>query len=105
MKLKVVLPSGVLLDQEVVKVVAEAENGSFCLLPRHVDFVAALVPGILAFTPAQGDEAFLATDEGVLVKCGARHSKIKCILFLINPVLGRVRLLARPPSRDISSAG
>ena len=29
-----------------VKLVAEAPNGAFCLLPRHVDFVAALVPGL-----------------------------------------------------------
>lgn len=70
MKLKVVLPSGVFLEQDVTKVVAEAENGSFCLLPRHIDFAAALVPGILAFTANDGEETFLAVDEGVLVKCG-----------------------------------
>ncbi|NMC75543.1 MAG: F0F1 ATP synthase subunit epsilon, partial [Geobacteraceae bacterium] len=45
MKLTVLLPTGVLVDQEVTKVTAEAENGSFCLLPRHIDFLAALVPG------------------------------------------------------------
>jgi len=64
------LPSGVLVDQEVTKVVAEAENGSFCLLPRHVDFLAALMPGLLSFTPMRGVEEFLAIDEGVLIKCG-----------------------------------
>ncbi len=46
MRLKVLLPSQVLIDQEVSKIIAEAENGSFCLLPRHVDFSAALVPGL-----------------------------------------------------------
>jgi F-type H+-transporting ATPase subunit epsilon len=70
MRLKVLLPSGVLVDQEVTKVVAEAENGSFCLLPRHVDFLAALVPGIFSFTTMGGVEEFLAIDEGVIVKCG-----------------------------------
>lgn len=70
MRVKVVLPTGVLLDTEVAKVVAEAANGSFCLLPRHIDFVAALVPGILALTRPDGEELFLAVDEGVLVKCG-----------------------------------
>ena len=70
MSVKVVLPSGVLLEQEAVKVVAEAQNGSFCLLPRHVDFVAALVPGILTLTSSEGEETFLAVDEGVLVKHG-----------------------------------
>jgi F-type H+-transporting ATPase subunit epsilon len=70
MRLKVLLPSHVLIDQEVTKIVAEAENGSFCLLPRHVDFSAALVPGLFSFTSLEGVEEFLAVDEGVLIKCG-----------------------------------
>ena len=71
MRLKVLLPTEVLLDKEVAKVIAEAENGSFCLLPRHIDFVAALVPGLLSFTLDEGHEEFLAIDEGILIKCGA----------------------------------
>ena len=72
MRLKVLLPMKVLIDQEVNKVIAEAENGSFCLLPRHIDFVAALVPGILSFESAkEKEEEFLAIDEGILVKCGS----------------------------------
>ena len=70
MMLKLILPSGVLLEHETVKVVAEAQNGSFCLLPRHIDFVAALVPGILSLTTPDGEEAFFAVDEGILVKRG-----------------------------------
>jgi F-type H+-transporting ATPase subunit epsilon len=70
MKLKVLLPSEVFIEQEVNKVVAEAANGAFCLLPRHVDFVAALVPGILSFTGGAEGEQFVAIDEGILVKCG-----------------------------------
>lgn len=70
MRVRVILPSGVLLDRRAGKVVAEAPNGSFCLLPRHVDFVSALAPGILALTLEDGSEAFLAVDEGTLVKRG-----------------------------------
>lgn len=70
MRLKVLLPSEVLINQEVTKVIAEAENGYFCLLPRHVDFVSALVPGILSFVSPEGSEVFLAVDEGILVKSG-----------------------------------
>lgn len=69
MTLQVLLPERILLEREVQKVVAEAENGSFGLLPHHIDFVAALVPGILSYTADDG-EAFVAVDEGVLVKCG-----------------------------------
>jgi F-type H+-transporting ATPase subunit epsilon len=69
MRLKVLLPAEVAVDEEVEKVVAEAENGFFCLLPRHVDFVAALAPGLLSFETPEGREVFLAVDEGILVKC------------------------------------
>jgi len=72
MRLKVLLPSEVLLDVAVTKVSAEAENGAFCLLPRHIDFVAALVPGLLSFETEDRQEEFLAVDEGILVKCGAQ---------------------------------
>ncbi len=68
MRLRVLLPEQILLDTEVRKITAEAENGSFGLLPRHADFVTALVPGILTFTSADGQEEFLAVDEGILVK-------------------------------------
>jgi F-type H+-transporting ATPase subunit epsilon len=70
MKLKILLPAEILIDQEVRQVVAEAENGSFCLLPHHIDFVAGLVPGILAYETAEGKEEFIGVDEGILVKVG-----------------------------------
>ncbi len=70
MNLRVLLPAQVLLDEEVEKVTAEAANGSFTLLPRHIDFVAALVPGILSYLTPGGREYFLALDEGILVKQG-----------------------------------
>ncbi len=69
MQLKILIPTEVLVDREVTKVIAEAENGHFCLLPHHIDFVAALVPGILSFTIETGEEIFVAVDEGILVKC------------------------------------
>lgn len=70
MKLRVLLPERVAVDQRVAKVTAEAEDGAFCLLPRHVDFVAALVSGLLGFEDEAGNETLLAVDLGVLVKCG-----------------------------------
>jgi len=70
MRLKVLLPSEILVDQEVTKVIAEGQNGEFCLLPRHVDFLTALVPGIFLYATPDGREQFLAVDQGILVKCG-----------------------------------
>jgi F-type H+-transporting ATPase subunit epsilon len=70
MRLKILLPTEVLLDEEAGKVTAEAQNGFFCLLPAHIDFVTALVPGLLSFKSKEGEEIFVAVDEGVLVKEG-----------------------------------
>ena len=68
MNLTILIPSTTLVDRQVAKVTAEAPNGLFCLLPRHVDFVTALVPGLLVFTTEEGEEVFVAVDEGILVK-------------------------------------
>ncbi|KST69874.1 F0F1 ATP synthase subunit epsilon [Mastigocoleus testarum] len=72
MKLKVLLPTEILIEEVVSKITAEAENDSFCLLANHVDFVAGLVPGLLFFELEDGKEVFLAIDEGILVKCGSQ---------------------------------
>lgn len=72
MTLTVYLPEQQLLQVSVASVVAEAENGSFGLLPRHVDVVAALVPGILTYTEPGGAGGLVAVDRGILVKCGSR---------------------------------
>lgn len=68
MRIQVITPAAILVDETATKVNAEAANGSFTLLPRHIDFVAVLVAGILTFTNEEGQEQFIAIDEGVLVK-------------------------------------
>jgi F-type H+-transporting ATPase subunit epsilon len=71
MNLRILLPFRIFLDlKEVSCVVAETREGSFGLLPHRLDCVAALVPGILAYTSGAGT-AYLAVDQGVLVKSGA----------------------------------
>ncbi|MGK7958239.1 MAG: F0F1 ATP synthase subunit epsilon [Crocosphaera sp.] len=70
MHLKVLVPTEIFVDTKIIKIVAEGENGSFCLLPNHIDFLSALVPGILSYTLENQEEIFLAINEGILVKRG-----------------------------------
>jgi F-type H+-transporting ATPase subunit epsilon len=70
MRLLVLVPTGIVLDEPVRKVVAEAEDGWFCLEPRHAAFVAALVPGVLRYETEADREVYLGVDRGALVKCG-----------------------------------
>ena len=71
MRLRVRVPTGTVREDEARKVVAEALEGSIGLLPRHVDYVAVLVPGILLYETPDGEEALLAVDHGLLVKRGS----------------------------------
>lgn len=100
MRLQVLLPRGVLLDEDGVdQVVAEAHHGVFALLPRHVDLVAPLVPGILLYE-REGRETVLGVDEGLLVKEGPRvrvsvHDAVK------GDDLDRLRALVEARYREV----
>ena len=71
MMLKILLPAEILIEQEVKKIVAEAETGSFCLMPNHIDFVATLAPGLFTYEKAEGGQEIMAMDVGTLVKKGS----------------------------------
>lgn len=72
MNLKILLPFAIFAEKTgVSRIVAEAREGSFGLLPHRLDCVAALTPGILTYEiDAEGD-TYVAVDDGVLVKTGA----------------------------------
>jgi F-type H+-transporting ATPase subunit epsilon len=71
MHLKILLPFQVFAEQDAVtRIIAETRGGSMGLLPQRLDCVAAMVPGILVYEAHGVGEAFVAVDEGVLVKAG-----------------------------------
>ena len=71
MNLRVLLPFRVFADRSAVsRIVAETRAGSLGLLPRRLDCVAALAPGILTYETEAEGEVYVAVDEGVLVKTG-----------------------------------
>ncbi len=70
MQLRIVTPTTIALDGEVLRIVAEAPNGAFGLLPRHVDFVTQLVPGILTWEDETGEHT-AGIGAGTLVKRGS----------------------------------
>ena len=71
MNLKILLPFRIFAEiKGVSRIVAEARDGSFGLLPRRLDCVAALSPGILIYENETQGEVYVAVDEGVLVKTG-----------------------------------
>ena len=70
--LKILLPFQIFAEKTgVSRIVAETHEGSFGLLPHRLDCVAALAAGILIYETKEEGEAYVAVDEGVLVKAGA----------------------------------
>ncbi len=70
MNLKILLPFQIFAEQRVSRIVAQTLEGSFGLLPRRLDCVLALTPGILIYETEANGEVYIAVDNGVLVKAG-----------------------------------
>ena len=71
MKLKILLPHKMFLDLSgVQRISVETSEGSFGILPRRLDCVATIEPGIMKYETSRGSVEYLAVDEGVLVKIG-----------------------------------
>jgi F-type H+-transporting ATPase subunit epsilon len=71
MNLKILLPFQIFAEETgVISIVAETREGSFGMLPHRLDCVATLVPGILIYANEAEEEAYIAVDEGILVKTG-----------------------------------
>ena len=69
MQLEIVTPLQISLHMPVRRIVAEGPDGSFGMLPHHIDFVSQVVPGILVYEDMQGQEHYAAVNSGTLVKC------------------------------------
>jgi F-type H+-transporting ATPase subunit epsilon len=68
MDLRILLPEKTYWQGKVKKIVGEAINGFFCLLPRHVDFVTIMTPGIFFALTEKEEDIYLAINEGILIK-------------------------------------
>lgn len=72
MKLKILLPYKIFAEKSGVKSInVPTSQGSFGILPRRLDCVAALLPGLLEYRTNEGTQEYVAIDEGILIKTGA----------------------------------
>jgi F-type H+-transporting ATPase subunit epsilon len=69
-ELRIITPERVIQHEDVRRIVAEAPDGAFGMLPQHLDFVSQLVAGVLVFETQDGAERFVGVNSGTLVKCG-----------------------------------
>jgi F-type H+-transporting ATPase subunit epsilon len=62
-RLRIVTPSRLVLDEEVDEVTAPGELGEFGVLPNHIAFLSTLVPGELSYKQS-GNKVTLAISGG-----------------------------------------
>lgn len=69
-KLKILLPYKVFFESDIIKsLIVEGPQGFIGILPKRLDCVTSLVPGIMTMKTTEGEFHF-AIDEGVLTKFG-----------------------------------
>ena len=69
MDLKILMPYKVFKEEtNVTGVTVDTNRGSFGFLPRRLDCIAVLVPGILSYRTAGGRLEYVAIDDGVFMK-------------------------------------
>lgn len=70
MKFKIILPDELLLEEDVSSITVETVHGYITMKPAHIDYLAAVVPGVLSYFDHDQKEKYLAVDQGILVKKG-----------------------------------
>ena len=68
LQLKILQPYATFAQEnEVIRIVAETAQGAFGILPNRLDCAAVLTAGIFCYQCADGEEVYIAVDQGVLV--------------------------------------
>ena len=87
MRLEILLPYQVFTRVDgVMRIVAETPEGAFGLLPNRLDCVMVLTAGILTYETREQGEAYVAVDEGILVKNG------EAVLIAVRNAIGGLAL-------------
>ncbi|OYY91821.1 MAG: F0F1 ATP synthase subunit epsilon [Sphingomonas sp. 28-66-16] len=71
MRLRIITPLLVVVDEEVLAVRAEDESGSFGILPGHADFLTSLAISVVGWKLPDGARRYCAVRRGMLSISGA----------------------------------
>lgn len=66
MRLHIITPEGVILDQEVEKVSVPGSNGSFTILRNHAPIISTMKAGRIEFTAPDGQQQGRDVNGGVV---------------------------------------
>ena len=66
MRLRIITPLSVIVDEDALAVRAEDDSGSFGILPGHADFLTSLAISVLGWKQSDGSRRFCAVRRGLL---------------------------------------
>jgi F-type H+-transporting ATPase subunit epsilon len=111
MNLKILLPFQIFAQETgVSRIVVDTADGEYGLLPRRLDCVAALVPGILTYEKEGSAPVYVAVDVGLMVKAGedvlvsVRHAVGGTDLGQLHEAVKRDFLKVDDDERDVRAA-
>jgi F-type H+-transporting ATPase subunit epsilon len=70
MRLRIVTPLAVVIDEDALSVRAEDATGSFGILPGHADFLTSLALSVVEWTRADGTRHYCAVRRGMFSVSG-----------------------------------
>ena len=66
MRLRIITPLSVIVDEDALAIRAEDESGSFGILPGHADFLTSLAISVVGWKQSDGSRRFCAVRRGLL---------------------------------------
>jgi F-type H+-transporting ATPase subunit epsilon len=91
MRLLITTPTTVVIDEpDVVSLRAEDQTGSFGILDRHTDFLAALTMSVVAWRHADGRQRYCAVRRGILRVGGGKEVAIATREAIVGDDLDRL---------------
>ena len=66
MRLRIVTPLAVVVDEDALAVRAEDDSGSFGILPGHADFLTSLAVSVVGWKRSDGTRRYCAVRRGML---------------------------------------
>ncbi|MDQ2764198.1 MAG: F0F1 ATP synthase subunit epsilon [Pseudomonadota bacterium] len=70
MRLRIVTPLSVVVDDDALSVNAEDASGSFGILPGHADFLTSLAISVVGWKQGDGTQRYCAVRRGMLAVAG-----------------------------------
>lgn len=72
MRLRIVTPLSVVVDNDALSVRAEDASGSFGILPGHADFLTSLAISVVGWKQGNGTQRYCAVRRGMLSVAGGK---------------------------------